>query len=232
MTEVGRVVSLWRYPVKSLAGEALREADVHWHGVAGDRRWAFVQDRLVRSDFPWLTIRERSDMLQFRPSLVDPARPDESPVTVRTPAGEELDVADPRLAEALGGGVRLLKQNRGVFDAAPLSLIGMGTVARIGELVGAELDPRRFRPNLLVDAGEPFAEDAWVGRTLRIGEMRMRVDRRDPRCVVVNVDPGSARRDPAVLRAIARERDACLGVYGTTVEPGRVAVGDAIVLTS
>ena len=60
--EVGRVVSLWRYPVKSMAAEPLEQIDVSWHGLAGDRRWAFVQDGLVRSGFPWLKIRERSDM--------------------------------------------------------------------------------------------------------------------------------------------------------------------------
>ena len=54
---VGRVSGLWRYPVKSMAGEALAQADVSWHGFAGDRRWAFVRPGIVRSDFPWLTIR-------------------------------------------------------------------------------------------------------------------------------------------------------------------------------
>jgi uncharacterized protein YcbX len=58
----------------------------------------------------------------------------------------------------------------------------------------------------------------------------MRVDQRDPRCVVVNVDPDTSERDPAVLRAIAQARDSCVGVYGTTVDPGRLAVGDPVVL--
>jgi uncharacterized protein YcbX len=60
--------------------------------------------------------------------------------------------------------------------------------------------------------------------------MRMRVDRRDERCVIVNVDPATAERDPAVLKAVAREREACHGVYGTPVEPGRVFVGDPVLL--
>ncbi len=58
-TSVGRVVGLWRYPVKSMAGEALKEAEVSWHGFAGDRRWAFIRDGMVNSGFPWLTLRER-----------------------------------------------------------------------------------------------------------------------------------------------------------------------------
>jgi uncharacterized protein YcbX len=228
--EVGRVASVWRYPVKSMAAEPLDEVDVSWHGLAGDRRWAFVRDGMERSGFPWFTIRERSEMWQYRPALLDPGRPNSSQTIVQTPAGRELDVVDPGLAEELGPGVTVIKQNRGVFDVSPLSLTTTQTVAALGSLLGAELDPLRFRPNLLVEAEEPYAEDSWVGSVLQIGAARLRVDLRDERCVVVNVDPTTSRRDPAILRTIARERDACLGVYGSTVTPGRIAVGDSVLV--
>jgi uncharacterized protein len=82
-----------------------------------------------------------------------------------------------------------------------------------------------------VDAvGPDFAGDAWVGRVLRIGGLRMRVDMRDQRCVMVTIDPVTLHRNPAILCAIARERDNRLGVYGSTVEPGQVAVGDPVEL--
>jgi uncharacterized protein len=215
-----------------MAAEALDEVNVSWHGLAGDRRWAFVQNGLERSGFPWLTIRERSDMWQYRPSFTDPDRPDTSRMLVRTPDGRELDVVNPALAAELGAGVRVIKQNRGVFDVSPLSLTTRQSVAAIGELVGDTLEPRRFRPNILVESagGEPFAEDRWVGRVLQIGAARMRVELRDERCVMVNVNPATSERDASVLKAIARERDACLGVYGSTVTPGRIAVGDPVLL--
>ena len=231
---VGRVVGLWRYPVKSMAGEELSEVEVSWHGLAGDRRWAFVRDGMVESGFPWLTIRQRADMGHYRPSLAEPAGPDRSPAVVRTPAGVTYDVADPALAAELGPGVRLIKQDRGVFDTLPLSLITTQTIARLGARVGARLAVQRFRPNVLVEAAdeEPFAEDAWVGRVLRIGGLRLRVDKRDGRCVIVTIDPVTLERDPAVLRAIAQDRQGCLGVYGSTVEPGRIAVGDPVAIDS
>jgi hypothetical protein len=75
-----------------------------------------------------------------------------------------------------------------------------------------------------------FPEDRWVGAVLRIGEARMRIDKRDQRCIMVNIDPTTTERDPAILRAIAAERAACLGVYGSTVGPGRVAIGDPVFL--
>jgi uncharacterized protein YcbX len=231
---VGRVVSLFRYPVKSMSAQVLDEVDVSWQGLAGDRRWAFVQDGLVRSGFPWLTVRELPVMCTYLPSFVDPLRPDKSPVMVRTPAGDDFNVTDPLLAAELGPGVRVIKHDRGVFDTFPLSLISTRTVGDLGTLVEAPLDPLRFRPNLLVEPVDdtPFPEDAWVGSVLRIGELRMRVDKRDQRCIMVNVDPKTTARDPAVLRAIGRERQACLGVYGSTVTPGRVAVGDVVSLES
>jgi len=230
--KVGRVASLWRYPVKSMGGEALEAVDVSWHGLSGDRRWAFIRDGMARSGFPWLTIRERPDMGHYRPRFLEPNRPDDSPTVVRTPSGRELDVVDPALAAELGHGARVIKQHQGVFDTMPLALITTQTVAAVGTMVGAELDVQRFRPNLLVEAAGDgaFPEDAWVGLVLRIGGMRMRVDQRDKRCVMVNVHPETTERDPAILRAIARERQACLGVYGSTVQPGRVTVGDPVVL--
>ncbi|HZF07442.1 MAG TPA: MOSC domain-containing protein [Thermoanaerobaculia bacterium] len=231
--QVGRVVGLWRYPVKSMGAEALSEVDVSWHGLAGDRRWAFLQNGVAQSGFPWLTLRDRADMSHYRPSFVEPAQPDKSPTVVRTPSGVLFDVADPALAAELDPrGARVIKQNRGIFDTFPLSLITTQTMAQLGERVGARLDVQRFRPNLLVEAADeaPFVEDGWVGGVLRIGGMRMRVDKRDGRCVVITIDPVTTERNPAILHTVARDRQGCLGVYGSTVEPGRVAVNDPVLL--
>ncbi len=229
---VGRVVGLWRYPVKSMAGEALPHAEISWQGVAGDRRWAFVREGAVRSGFPWLTLRERGDLSHYRPSLNDPAQPDASATLVRSPSGEVFDVTDPALAAELSsnGVLRVIKQNRGIFDSFPLSLITVQTIDRLSELVGTPLEVARFRPNIVVEAleGAPFCEDKWVGHILRIGGVRMRVDQRNSRCAVITIDPSTARRAPGVLRTVARERGGCVGVYGSTVEPGRLAVNDPI----
>jgi uncharacterized protein YcbX len=230
---IGRVVGLWRYPVKSMAAEPLTEVDVSWHGLAGDRRWAFIRSDAARSGFPWLTLRERTDLSHYQPSFVEPARPDKSPLVVRTPAGAVFDVADPLLAtELYPSGAHAVKQDRGTFDTFALSLITTQTIAWLAEAVGAALDVRRFRPNIVVDAtaGAAFPEDAWVGCVVRIGGLCMRVDKRDGRCVVITVDPVTSMRNPAILRTVASDRQGCLGVYGSTVEPGRIALGDAVVI--
>jgi uncharacterized protein YcbX len=228
---VGRVVGLWRYPVKSMAAEPLTEAEVTWHGISGDRRWAFIREGVEKSGFPWLTLRDRAEMRHYRPSFTDPNRPDASPTVVETPSGKTFDVTDPALSSDLSAdGARVIRQDRGVFDTFPLSVITTQTVARIGELVGNPLEVQRFRPNILVEAATdaPFAEDAWVGCVLRMGSARLRVDKRDGRCVVITIDPKTGERDPAILRAVADERQGCLGVYGSTVDPGRLVLNDSV----
>src|SRR6201985_2383375 len=135
---------LWRYPVKSMAGEELDSAEVSWHGLAGDRRWAFIRDGQVRSGFPWLTIRERPEMARYRSFYTERSRPNASATLVRTPCGGELDVADPALAAELGPGVRVIKQDRGVFDTMPLSLLTTQTLACLGRLVGRGLAAGRL----------------------------------------------------------------------------------------
>jgi uncharacterized protein YcbX len=239
---VGRIVGLWRYPVKSMAAEALPEVEVSWHGLAGDRRWAFVRENVVESGFPWLTLRDRNDMNRYRPQFVDPLRPDTSATQVATPSGALLDVTDPALARELApGGARLIRQARGIFDTFPLSLVTTQSIAHLSWKVGTALDVQRFRPNFLVEMEDdaPFAEDSWVGSTLRIGGnggmgepggMRLRLDKRDGRCLVITLDPATAERDPAILRTVARDHENGFGVYGTTVRPGPVAVGDAVFL--
>lgn len=230
--QVGRVVGLWRYPVKSMGAQALTEVEVSWHGLAGDRRWAFVREGVPKSGFPWLTLRERGDMSHYLPSFVDPTHPDQSPTLVRAPSGTSFDVTDPAFGAELDPGARVIKQDRGVFDTFPLSLLTTQTIARLGESVGAGLDVQRFRPNFLVEATgeEAFAEDRWVGCVLRIGGLRLRVDKRDGRCAVITIDPATIERNPAILRAVAQDRQGCLGVYGSTVKPGRVAIGDLVLL--
>ena len=228
---VGRVAGLWRYPVKSMGAEALREIDVSWHGLAGDRRWAFVRSDAVANGFPWVTLRQNSAMNHYLPSFVDPGKPNASATVVKTPSGEVKDITDPALASELyPDGASLIKQDRGVFDTFPMSLISTQTIARLGEIVGTELDVLRFRPNILIESndGMPFVEDEWVGKVLRIGEMQMRVDQRDGRCVVITLDPETGHSNGKILKAVREARQGCLGVYGSIVQPGRIRIDDPV----
>ncbi len=93
--QVGIVAGLWRYPVKSMAAEALASADLSWTGVTGDRKWAFVRPASEESGFPWYTIRENPAMSTYIPRLLDPQRPDSSAVRVQAPSGRTYQLTDP-----------------------------------------------------------------------------------------------------------------------------------------
>jgi uncharacterized protein YcbX len=231
MPPVATISGLFRYPVKAMGAEALESVALDWYGVAGDRRYGFVQEGDA-SDFPWLTIREVPAMTRYRARCG--AGADRDAPTVVTPDGRELAVTDAALADELarahGKSIRLVRTFRGLFDCFPVSVLSRQTVAGLGELAARELLPLRFRPTILVDApGGAFPEDAWVGRTLAFGDRvdapRVRVDVRDKRCMVINFDHASAQRDPSVLRAAAQHREACVGVYGSVERPGVLCAG-------
>ena len=212
MTVVGRVAALFRYPVKSMAPEELDGVEVAWHGLAGDRRWAFIRAGQVRSGFPWLTIRQRPELARYRPRFAEPDRPDASQTLVRTPSGAELDVADPALAAELGPGVRVIKQDRGVFDTMPLSLLSTQTLACLGRMVGAGPDgravpaqPRGGCPGRRVPRGRVGRPGAARGRAADAGgPARPAVRDRDHRPGDAAPEPGGPACHSAGTRQAAR----------------------------
>jgi len=236
---IGEVTALFRYPVKSMMGEQLDAAQLGWHGLEGDRRLAFrrVDDR---GGFPWLTASRLPELLRYAPLRLPPAAGGDLPTHVRTPEGEELALFGRELAEAVGrrhgAPVEMLHLSRGIFDEAGVSVITAATVSDVARLAGRPPDVRRFRPNILVTSirSVPFEEDDWVGGVLWFGEpgdgAAVHLTQRDVRCSMVNLDPDSARADPEVLKAIVRERDTRVGVYGTVVRVGDIAAGQPVFL--
>ncbi|MEU1226264.1 MOSC domain-containing protein [Streptomyces sp. NPDC005828] len=126
------------------------------------------------------------------------------------------------------------------FDYGRVHLVTTSSLTRLQSVYPAgDFDPRRFRPNLVIETGEgpPFAEDGWQGWQLRVGEALFRVVVPTPRCVVPALGHDELGADPGIMRAIAREhrihvfdlgRLACLGVYLDVLEPGEVRLGDSI----
>jgi uncharacterized protein len=235
--KVGEIEALFRYPVKSMRGERLDVAELGWHGLDGDRRLAFhrVGDR---GGFPWLTASKLPELILFAPQRREPAANEDLPTHVRTPEGEELDLFGEELAAEVGrrhgAPVQMMHLDRGIFDLASISVITSATVGEVGRLASHPADVRRFRPNVLVASSRsaPFEEDEWVGGVLSFGESNeapaMGITIRDERCSIVNFDPGSARADAGVLKAIVRARDNKAGVYGTVTRRGRLTVGQSI----
>ncbi|HTY42397.1 MAG TPA: MOSC domain-containing protein [Thermoanaerobaculia bacterium] len=234
---VGRVREIVRYPVKSMAGVPAASAVLGFHGLDGDRRFAFrrVGDA---GGFPWLSASRVPELVLYRPEGVDANAGEPLPTHVRAPGGESFALGEAALAAEIAGrlgeGVELMRLRNGIFDEAALSVIALATIAGIGREVGLALDPRRFRANVLLEteSAEPFLEDAWVGGTLFFGEGDGRpavgVTACDPRCVMINLDPETAERDGRVFRTVGRLNRANAGVYATVIRCGTIRVGDRV----
>jgi uncharacterized protein YcbX len=239
MIHVGRVYEIVRYPVKSMAGTATESAFLGWHGLAGDRRFAF---RRIGEDggFPWLSASRLPELVLYHPDGVDESGGEPAPTHVRTPAGSRVELRSPELEAEIGGRfgsrVELMKMRHGVFDEATVSVIALSTIAGIGREAGLDLDRRRFRANIFVETerGGPFLEDEWVGQTLVFGDggapPAVSVTLCDERCMMVNLDPETAAQDARVMKAVVRLNKNYAGVYATVVRRGTIRVGDRVSL--
>lgn len=236
---VGRIKAMYRYPVKSMHGHQLDEVLLTENGFAGDRRFAFVRAD-NNSNFPWLTGRQIHDMLRYEPYFTDPARPLESPIRVKTLDQQDFAVDSPELLALLEAeydkGAYLSPLEHGLFDDSPVSLISTATIENIGSQSELELDPRRFRPNLLVEtvSGEPFEEEKWLGNVIQLGDRpdspQLWLESQNVRCMMITLDPDSAQETPRILRELARSRHNKAGIYGSALRTGLVRSGDTIYL--
>ena len=245
--ELGRISAIFRYPVKSMAGELLDVARLGWHGIEGDRRLAFR--RLTdKSGFPWLTASKLPQLLLYKPFGLDSNTAELLPTHVRTPDGKEYELRSDELREEVssryGSDVELMNLKHGIFDEACISVICLGTVHCVERELGRDVDLRRFRPNVVIEtnSAETFAEDRWVGRTLMFGEENsgaapmaapiaaIGVTMKDERCVMVNFDPDTAERDSEVMKTVVRMNGNYAGVYGTVVRAGELRVGQVVTL--
>lgn len=234
--EIGRISGIFRYPVKSMAGERLESAKIGWHGIEGDRRFAFR--RLAdRGSFPWLTASRLPELLLYQPVGRQGTAGEPVPTHVRAPDGRKHGVRDDALRQEIAArhrsDVELMHLRHGIFDDGAVSVIARGTIQGIGREAGHDADVRRFRPNIVIDtAGEPFEEDRWVGKVLEFGTEvtgpAIGVTMRDKRCVMIDLDPDTAERNAELMKAAVRLNDNFAGIYGTVVRTGEIRVGQVV----
>jgi uncharacterized protein len=206
------LAELWRYPVKSMAGEQLTEVEVGYDGVPGDRV-VHVEDRRGRL----VTSRSRPQLLLHHATL----GADDQPL-VDGRGWRVRDVAAD-VEKAAGAGARLVRDDGpDRFDVLPLLVATDGAIASLG------YDRRRFRPNLLIAGVPGLAERAWEGHELLVGGAVIRMVSLRQRCIMTTFDPDTAQQDVDVLLRIHRELDGRLALDCDVVQPGRVRVGDPV----
>jgi hypothetical protein len=278
---IGSVVSLWRYPVKSMMGEELNASAVDERGLLGDRAYA-VLDRSDGKVASAKNPRKWPRMFDFCAGFgpMPPGAPTQ-PVRITLPdgcvvTGEQADI-DQVLSRAFGREVTLQRAGRSqapvvestypnpwatraeeywpdmegldyrntvtdfelpegtFFDCAVVHLLTTATLDRLRELYPqGRFEVRRFRPNVVVAPGDGaagFIEDAWIGRTVRIGdEVEVGVTGPCPRCIMTTLAQGDLPKDSGILRTAAKHNQVNVGVYGSVLRGGEIHRGDAVTL--
>ncbi len=235
----GSVSRLWRWPVKSMAGEELRALSVGPRGVGGDRTHAVLHEH--KGAWRPLTAREAPRLLAWRAAYpfnldagLDPASPPHA--IVSEPDGNRSwRWGDPRLRSALerdlGRPLRLEREIAGIPDVpGTVHVTVAATLAALGEELGTEVDARRFRPNLLLELdAEPWAEAAWAGAEIELdGGVRLRVDGACERCAIPTRDPDTREKWPGLLKHLTAEHGQDFGLLARVVVPGRVHAGEQV----
>ncbi|QEC46593.1 MOSC domain-containing protein [Baekduia soli] len=235
----GTVVSLARWPVKSLAGEPAESLRLDRRGIAGDRAHALFDEH--KGAPRRLTVRQAPGMLRWAaayPGLPgDALDPCAVPLPqITAPGGATYAWDDPALpaalADDLGRAVALRRDEALMQDLGDSVLVTTrATLEAVSEALGRPLDLRRFRTNIhvVLDA-EAYAEERWPGRRLRVGEAVLDLLHPCERCVIPTRDPDTTAKDAEILRWLTRERAGLFGINARARGPGRVAVGDPVAL--
>jgi MOSC domain-containing protein len=286
MEKIGRVAEIWRYPVKSMAGERLDRCAVGVRGIPGDRGWALRDEKageirgakkmpaLMKCQAHYVSEPSANEIppaeitlpdgskfktgapdanqqlsnLLGRPVTLWPTQPENARDFYRRSAPDNPDMIQ-ELREIFGRleneplpdltmfGPEILEFTSPLgtyFDVMPFHLVTTATIAKLRDLTpGANIDSRRFRPNLLIETNSGMTglvEADWNGRTVRIGDARIKVEMPCARCVMTTLEQIDLAKDPSVLRTIVRDADQNVGSYCTVVGAGKFAVGDEVAL--
>lgn len=225
------VESLWRFPVKSMLGESKDALEVTRFGVAGDRRYA-IRDASGRvgSGKRTKAFNKIEGLFDFR------AWYDGERASLSLRDGTTVAVDDPNIdgimSEHLGQPVSLERDDgAGHLDDSPIHLLTTASLVWLkAALPDAQIDERRFRPNIVLAANgsEPVEQD-WIGRTIEIGQsIVLRVTAPTERCGMIAHGQEDLQRDPRVLRYVKNQSDFMFGVYAAVVHPGTARVGDEV----
>lgn len=254
---VGTVATLWRFPVKSMRGEALESEEIEDLGIPGDRAFALI-DQETGKIVNAVNVKRYPNLFQFKSRYSMPPRVGQSlpEVIIELPDGREVGGNDPRASEAisaqLGQEVRLVAfgqagpdasaTGKPFHDAFPISVLTTATLRTMNQLQpDSVFDARRFRMNVIIESDAPgFPENEWVGQALTIGEdFRLEITQPDARCIMTTLAQDELAEDRSILTGLVKHnrlpvgekgRYPCAGVYARVLTAGMVSAGDAVLV--
>jgi uncharacterized protein YcbX len=235
----GRVLQLWRWPVKSMAGERVKATRVEPQGAAGDRVHAVQHEH--KGEWRPLTAREAPRLLAWRAAY--PFAPDATVRAEHPPLAQVTEPGgrrawrwdDPRLVRALrddlGRDLRLVRDPGGIQDLERTVLITVeATRAALAGELGTGIDLRRFRPNIHLELDSPpWEEHEWEGGTVRFaGGAVLRLLHPCVRCAIPTRDPATQEKWPELLRHLDATHGRLLGINARVVQSGRVSIAEPV----
>lgn len=217
-----------------MLGERMKTAHFGPRGLWGDRGWALRDPATGKNG----TAKKLGDLMLCAAAYVkEPEEGRTPPVLVTLPNGTCLRTDDPDAAERLSrfvGQAMTLDSRPGAhFDDYPIHVVATASLEALARArAQSRFDLRRFRPNILIDTqgASGFPETAWLGKTLKIGSVLLKVEKPTERCVMTTHPQADLPKDPEILKTIVREAENCLGVYASVVSGGSIAEGDRVEL--
>lgn len=237
MTAIGKISEVWRYPVKSFAGERLESCKIEPYGLYGDRCYAFYDEK-KEGWASFFTARTIPNMLTYKAKITDEGRGNVTPdVSVTSPDGRILGWSEELLEEIQKHSKTHMSMRAydtqnddllGVDDSSIL-IITDTTLRKLEALWGKRLDSRRFRANVIVSVDDSaLNENDWIGKRLAVGSAEFQVDRHCERCTLITLDPDTIERDPSLLKKVNQELNLIFGVYASVTKTGEIRVGDTV----
>ncbi|MCM3708778.1 MULTISPECIES: MOSC domain-containing protein [Cytobacillus] len=237
---IGRIKEIVRYPVKSFHGESVDKTNVMSYGLYGDRSHAYLDESRPGKYF---TITQFPEMVRYKAEFIgEENRNRYPPVRITAPDGKQVPWDDKQLikeieehssAEITPVQYSPIHVPEGAIEEENILVVTDASLKKMKQLWGkGELDFQRFRPNLVLSLvkDEPFMEDQWFGKTLKIGNVELIVKRHCERCMIITVDPESGERDPGLHQKVISERNNHFGVYAAVLKTGEIAAGDEVYL--
>ncbi|AJT42844.1 hypothetical protein UM93_03275 [Psychromicrobium lacuslunae] len=224
-----KVVMLRRYPVKAMGGEALESVELDSRGVSGDRWYAVEDDEgHFASGKNTRRFRRHDQVFRYRAKTTAPGI-----IVVNNVTGRSWTVGDPALdrdlSHEMGAAMRVTPESQVPHqDMGAVSLISTATLDWCADRWGINSDPRRLRVNIVFSSDQPFVEESWVGQTVAIGSVSLRIVERTPRCRMIDIDQDGAVASGRWLKPLASEREMFLAMYAEVTNPGLVSMGDRL----